>query len=119
MTQRTDDYDWEEILERLDMNFADFPDMASLILRLDQVLGRQATSHQIDLTVVVLQTQAQRAVDAGFSIERFRRRGQMVTMIRGPLGRFVASTEIAIDEVRTITRKRVGNIAAAIARGAG
>lgn len=119
MTQASDDYDWEEILERLDISFADFATMGALIARLDEVLGRPASAHQIDLSVQVLQTQRQRAIDLGYSIDQFTRRGNVVTQLRGPRGQFVASTEIVLGETRTTTRLRVGDIAAALRRAAG
>lgn len=120
MTQANDSYDWEEILERLDVNFGDFPDMATLINRLDEVLlSGFASAHQIDLSIAVLQQQLMRAIDTGFIVTKFERRGATVTQLRDARGRFVASTEIGLTETRSITRRRVGDISAALRRGAG
>lgn len=119
MTQANDSYDWEEILERLDVNFSDFPDKATLINRLAEALGRPASEAQIDLSVLALQTQRQEAAIAGYSIATFTRRGAQVTQLRGPRGQFVASTEMPAGATRSTQRLRVGDITAAIRRGAG
>ena len=119
MTSQSEDYDWEEILERLDVSFGDFGTMSELINRLDEALGRPASALQIDRSVQILQTQRQLAANLGYTVSRFERQGRVVTQLRDARGRFVAATDIIIGETRTTTRRFVGSIARALARGAG
>lgn len=118
MTTGDDSYDFFDALERLDVIFEDFTNMTGLIRVLDEALGRPASAAQIDRAVDFLGGQRLRASEFGFSIARFIRGGRVVTQLRDVRGRFVASTDIIPGEPSS-QRRRAGDIAAALARGAG
>lgn len=119
MTTGTDDYVWEDVLERLDVTLDDFPDFGTLIERLSDALGRPASARQIDLSAGILQAQQFRAADLGYSVSRFVRQGRDVTVLRDIRGRFLAQTTLPVGDLRSTRRTGVGTIAAALRRGAG
>lgn len=80
-----------DFLERNDIVFQDFESAGQLTLRLTQILGHSPIGGQLPAAIVILQTQRQQAIDLGFTVDRFIRRGQQVTQLRDARGRFVAS----------------------------
>ena len=80
-----------DALERLDITFDDFGPGINMFDLLTEVLGIMPTRFQMDLALEKLQTERQIALMHGFRIDRFMRRGEQVTQLRDPLGRFVAS----------------------------
>lgn len=90
--------DFADALERLDVTFADFDTMDGLINRLDSILGRRASALQIDVAVDKFAHERDLAVEFGFQIDRFVRRGQPITQLRDRFGRFVAVGAQGISE---------------------
>ena len=80
-----------DFLERHDIVFGDFQSVGMLAARLREVLGHTPVGGQLPAAIHILQTQRQQAIDFGFTVDRFIRRGESVTQLRDARGRFVAA----------------------------
>lgn len=94
---------FSEVLDRLDVTLEDAFDVASLINKLELVLGRPPSILQTDLAIVRFNREfgnlQQLALFTGGGIDRFRRLGQVVFALRDRFGRFVATG------IQNITRR--------------
>jgi hypothetical protein len=100
MAQAEGEYEWWDVLDRLDFQFIDFENMADVRNRLQEILrGRPPSDRQTQMAFARGQQMRTRAIEMDYRVDRFFRRGQSVTMLRDSRGRFIAEGAANISDI--------------------
>ena len=102
--------EFAEVLDRLDITFADFDTMSGLIERLDHLLGSRATALQIDITVDRLLGERVFAEEEGLRVIRVPRIpqvGQLSQTVQALQGGTVAQLRNRFGQIVTTGGRRI------------
>jgi len=100
MAQSEGEYEWWDVLDRLDFQFIDFESMDDVRGRLREILrGRPPSDRQTEMAFQRGQQLRTRAIELDYRVDRFFRRGQSVTMLRDSRGRFIAEGAANISDI--------------------
>ena len=100
MANATGEYEWWDVLDRLDFQFIDFATSDDVRRHLREIFqGAEPSDRQVETAFARGQQMRTRAIELDYRVDRFFRRGQSVTMLRDSRGRFIAEGAANISDI--------------------